>query len=247
MAFARIQKQRVADQVAEAIQEAILTGEYAPGDPLPSERDLAARFGVNRSSVREALHRLEAWRLIEIRQGGATLVQDVLATAGLQLLPQLIAPGGAPDPVFVQNLAEIREVLMAWTAGRAVQGATPEALEALRETLAALEAPDATAEQLRTHDLEFFRQLVLMTGNRVLLLFANVIRQVYLEHPELFLPIHQPGQFHTTHHREVLDALSRGDGPVAAAAMEAFARSARDLLGELGAPTAAAASEPEGT
>ena len=63
------------------------------------------------------------------------------------------SPGGAPDPGFGSNLAEIREVLMAWTAGRAVDGATPEAIDGLAITLADLETPGATAEELRAvHD-----------------------------------------------------------------------------------------------
>lgn len=230
MTFEPIRKQRVPDQVAEAIREAILRGDYAAGDPLPSERDLATRFGVNRSSVREALHRLEAWRLIEIRQGGATLVQDVLASAGLQLLPYLVAPGGAPDVRFVRELQEIRVLLMGWTARQAVRGADKAALGRLTALLAALAEPWSSEAALRQADMAFYQELVGMTGNRVLGLLANAIGQVYLEHPSLFLQIHRPGRFDVRHHREVLEALTRGDGEAAAVAMAAYARTAEALL-----------------
>lgn len=123
---------------------------------------------------------------------------------------------------------------MAWTAGRALSGVTDQTLADLAAILADLEDPDASADDLRTRDLDFFLTLVSMTGNRVLLLIANAIRHVYQERPTLFLPIHQPGGFDTRHHRRVIDALSRGDGAAASAAMEAFARSARRLLGEDG-------------
>jgi DNA-binding FadR family transcriptional regulator len=234
MNFAPIQKTRIAEQVADAIREAILTGGYQPGDALPSERELAARFQVNRSSVREALHRLEAWQLVEVRQGGATLVRDALAAAGLHLLPHLIAPGGAPDDGFIRDVVEIRELMMGWTAGRATAGATPEAIAELEAAVVDLEDPGASAARLRARDLDFFGQLVRMTGNRALLLFANAIRQVYQEHPELFLPIHEPGRFDTRHHRAVIEALSRGDGPAAAESLAAFARLAWALLGVSG-------------
>lgn len=54
----------LADEVAERIQAMILDGTLQPGDRLPAERELAEQLGVNRSSLREALKKLEQLRLI---------------------------------------------------------------------------------------------------------------------------------------------------------------------------------------
>lgn len=231
MPFEPIKKQRVAEQVADAIREAILSGRYRPGDPLPSERDLAATFGVNRSGVREALHRLEAWDLIEIRQGGATLVRDFLVTASTQLLPFLVAPGGTPDLAMLRDLQAMRVMLMAWMARQAAQATTPVGLTLLSDIVTDLERTDVDADWLRRRDFDFFDALVSMIGNRVLALVMNAIRQVYLQHPELFVNIHQPGQFHPEHHRRLVEALEAGDGAAAGLAMEAYAESAEAMLG----------------
>jgi GntR family transcriptional regulator, transcriptional repressor for pyruvate dehydrogenase complex len=51
-------------QVTAQIKEAILDGSLAPGEPLPTERDLSAQFGVSRTTVREALRALQAQGLI---------------------------------------------------------------------------------------------------------------------------------------------------------------------------------------
>ena len=97
MEFKPIKQQKIAEQIAAVLRDAIIKGTYRTGEPLPSERELATQFAVNRSSVREAIHRLEGWGLVNIRQGGGTMVRDVLASAGLQVLPYLLAPSGALD------------------------------------------------------------------------------------------------------------------------------------------------------
>lgn len=232
MTFEPIKKQRVPEQVADAIREAILSGRYRPGDPLPSERDLASTFGVNRSGVREALHRLEAWDLIEIRQGGATLVRDFLVTASMQLLPFLVAPGGTPDLAILRDLQAMRVMLMGWMARQAAAAPTPDGLAALCAIVTDLERTDVDAEWLRRRDFDFFDQLVAMIDNRVLALVMNAIRQVYLQHPELFVDIHQPGRFDPGHHRRLVEALESGDAAAASRAMEEYAGSAESLISQ---------------
>ena len=91
MSFAPVKRLKLAEQLASSIRSAIIQGTYGPGDTLPSERDLAGQFEVNRSSVREAILRLEAWGLVEVKQGGGTRVRDFLTSAGLQVLPFLTA------------------------------------------------------------------------------------------------------------------------------------------------------------
>ena len=58
------------DQIAEELILDVLTGSYRPGERLPSERDLAARFEANRGAVREAMKKLEQIGLAEISPGG---------------------------------------------------------------------------------------------------------------------------------------------------------------------------------
>jgi DNA-binding FadR family transcriptional regulator len=71
-----VPRAHVADAIFERLAGMILTGELAPGNPLPPERDLAERFDVSRIIVRSATHRLAELGLCRVRQGGATLVCD---------------------------------------------------------------------------------------------------------------------------------------------------------------------------
>ncbi len=74
----------------ETLCKKILSGEYAPGSRLPAERDLVSIYGVNRGAVREALNRLSQLRLVRTVHGGGSRVQDFRATAGLDLLINLL-------------------------------------------------------------------------------------------------------------------------------------------------------------
>jgi DNA-binding FadR family transcriptional regulator len=215
----------VADRLADSLRTSIVRGRMQPGDALPSERDLAERYAVGRSSVREALKRLETWGLVQVRHGGATRVRDFLLSAGIDLLPHLVEASGTPDPDILDDLHEVRAMILGYCAEQAAERADPASVARLDHLVRRMaEAPPAVQQEL---DYDFFQELVAITGNRVLALFANVVRDVYLAGRERFLAMYAPGTFSLEHHRAAVAAI-RGRDPVAAGrAMRRFARSAR--------------------
>src|SRR5437764_9428608 len=98
----------VPDQVFEQLREAILSGVYGPGERLPPQRALAAEFGVNMASVREALKRLEQLRLVDVRHGDATRVLDWRRSGGLEALVR----GERMDADLVRDLFAARRLLL---------------------------------------------------------------------------------------------------------------------------------------
>jgi GntR family transcriptional repressor for pyruvate dehydrogenase complex len=223
VSFTPIKRAKASDQVAGTIRDAIVSGDYAPGDPLPGERALAGQFGVNRSTIREALHRVEAWGLVEIRHGAGARVADFLATAGLQLLPFLLAPGGRLDPKWLIDLLELRVELLGFTAAQAARHADDAGISSLTATVDALDAA-TTVKELQERDYEFFDGLIAMSNNRVLALLSNAIRRVYLEHSTLFEAMYAAG-VDTTPHRATLKALQVHDQDAARKAMTAYGQS----------------------
>jgi len=218
--FKPVRRLKVAEQIAESIREAILGGSLDPGENLPSERELASQFEVNRSSVREAMLRLEAWGLVEVRHGGGTRVTDFLTTAGLSILPFLIAPAGQLDPEMLRDLLDLRRTLLGFTGARAAEHATPDQVQELERALEALEtagSPTATQEA----DFAFFEVLVDLSGNRVLGLLVNAFRRVYDTNRELFGGLYL-GDFDTEPHRKAVEAIRAGDAATAESAMEAY-------------------------
>jgi DNA-binding FadR family transcriptional regulator len=228
MSLEPVRKTTAAVQIAESIREALLRGDWKPGDGLPSERDLARTMGVNRSTIREALHRLAASGLVEIKQGGATRVSDFLVTGGLQLLPLLLSPRGQPDRALLGELLEMRTMILGWTA-RAVARARPsEAQLARLEQLAAEIGDPAISSQQRQHvDFEFFDELMKACPNRILQLLVAPLRQVHLQHREIFVETYAAGRFVSAFHRLTVEAIARGDDSAAGAAMEAYGKTAQ--------------------
>ncbi len=82
------------DGVTTRLRELILSGELPAGDRLPNERELAESLGVNRSSVREALKRLEFLELIEVRHGQGSFVRALSESSALQVIEALLADPG---------------------------------------------------------------------------------------------------------------------------------------------------------
>jgi len=225
-------KAGVADRLAASLRTAIVRGRLRPGDPLPSERELADQYEVNRSSVREAMHRLEAWGLVKIRHGGATRVSDFLLSAGLDLLPFLVEVDGPVDATVLRELHEIRAMLLGWCAEQAAEKADPASiarLEGLARQLVASRGRPSLSQEL---DYDFFEALVQITGNRPLLLFSNVVRAVYLRGRQRFLSLYAKEVFDPRHHERAVAAIRARDAVAAGAAMRAHATTALAAAGD---------------
>lgn len=108
MALQPVIRRSVPEAVFDQIATDVLSGELPAGSALPSERRLAEVFGVSRPAVREALKRLSAASLVEVRQGGVTTVRDFRRHAGLDLLPQLVFRDGELDAGVFRSILETR-------------------------------------------------------------------------------------------------------------------------------------------
>jgi fatty acid metabolism transcriptional regulator FadR len=220
----------VAERIARTLRSSIVKGRFRPGDALPSERELAEKYDVNRSSIREALKRLEAWGLVQIRQGGATRVTDFLLSAGLELLPHLMEAGSAVDPTILSDLHEIRAMLLGWCAEQAAEKADAASMARLDELVRKMVEAKGKPHALQELDYDFFQELITISGNRVMGLFSNVVRDVYLKGREHFVSLYAKGVFDPLHHKKTVEAIRERDPLAAAAAMRAHARSALESL-----------------
>lgn len=96
----------LSEQIYQQLLGAILRAELV--GTLPSERELAATFQVNRHAVREAVKRLQQARLVEVNQGGSTRVLTVHDNARLDLLPDLVVNRGPDDLSVARDVLEMR-------------------------------------------------------------------------------------------------------------------------------------------
>ncbi len=135
MNFQPIKPKKVSTQIADQIRSSILSGEFAPGDKLPPERELAEMFGVSRPSVREALNVLASSGLVQSYQGGGTVVMSLVDTTGSNTLSELIRV--QQDRAL--DVIEVRKCMESWTAWYAAERALPEDIRRLEEIINGME------------------------------------------------------------------------------------------------------------
>jgi GntR family transcriptional repressor for pyruvate dehydrogenase complex len=148
MRFKPIKPKKVSSQIADQIRESILAGDFAPGDKLPPERELAEMFGVSRPSVREALNILASSGLVMSYQGGGTVVLSLVDPNQGNTLSELIRS----QQERALEVIEVRKCMESWTAYYAAQRALPEDLRRMDEILTGMEKN--LAGQLPSEDLD---------------------------------------------------------------------------------------------
>ena len=212
-----VTRSSVPDQVFTRLCDLIVAGHYAPGERLPTQRTLAAEFGVNMASVREALKRLEQLRLVEVRHGDATRVCD-WRQSGLEALALL----GTVDAHVVRPLFEARRLLLREVARLAAQRRSDAQADQIAELAAAVAlADDDEAAQLA--DWAFAAVMVEAAGNLVFQLIANSVRELYLSHAELFSALVSRREELAPLYAETAAAIQAADADAAAAALERLA------------------------
>jgi DNA-binding FadR family transcriptional regulator len=198
------------EQVVRRLSADIAAGRLAPGERLPSERDLARALGVGRASVREALAALANQGLVETRPGSGSFVAAD-ATATLRGGPDLSHDASPSDVLEARALLEPAVARLA--ASRA--GADIE----VEDLLAAMEGP-LERERWSNADRLFHRRIAALTGNPVLLALADQIA-ARMDEP-LWQRLRDesvatPGRssVHAAEHRMIYEAIVDGDGAAA--------------------------------
>lgn len=168
------------DEIARTLRDDILRGRYAPGERLPSERDLAASAGANRSSVREALVKLEQLRLIEIRRGGGARVRP-LDRASLDVLVHLLELEDPPDLVLVEQWLDVHELVVAGAVRLAVERADEPQIAEARRLLARIASGRLSDSEVLTVMDQLAELISLASRNLVLRMVRNALRALFDE------------------------------------------------------------------
>ncbi|QPM72953.1 FadR/GntR family transcriptional regulator [Mycobacterium avium] len=222
MALQPVIRRSVPEAVFDQIATDVLSGELPAGSALPSERRLAEVFGVSRPAVREALKRLSAASLVEVRQGGVTTVRDFRRHAGLDLLPQLVFRDGELDAGVFRSILETRLRIGPKVAELAAEQHGPELAALLDDSLRRLEASRSAVEWHRG-TLEFWDHMVDSSGSIVFRLMYNPFRAAY-ERAVGVLAAAIPAEINRTDaYRALAQAICAGDA-------DETGRGAREVL-----------------
>jgi GntR family transcriptional repressor for pyruvate dehydrogenase complex len=167
-------RQRLSDSITAQIERLIVDGRLKPGDPLPSERDLAKHLGVSRPSLREALLVLESRGLVQARRGGGFGVTDVTGPTITDPLVHLLQG----HPSTIDDVLELRHGLECVAAYFAAIRATDADAKRLRVMAAAMKRRRATRDPLEDADLDVdFHMAIAEASHNVALL--HVMRGIF--------------------------------------------------------------------
>lgn len=208
-----IDRRKLYEQVAHNLEARILSGEFKPGDRLPTERDLQTQFGVGRPAIREALITLQRAGLIQIGNGmpaRVSLPSPAAVLAGLHPTVKQMLMADESQRYF----QHVRRFFECGIARDTAKQATPQQVESIRAALA--RNKEAVGEGDRDKaietDIAFHTALASVLGNpvitalneamaewliqlrRVALSAPNQVGRSYREHEAIFRAIeaHDP-------------------------------------------------------
>ena len=165
---------RLADGVLAELTAAILDGRLPEGSALPSEARLAARFGVSKQVVREAIRQLSALGVLEIGQGRSTRVRGMDA----EPLGRFWSFAVGATRQGLREAVEFRRLLEPPIAALAAERAIEDGVATLRAALARMEAALTDTSLWIEADLDFHESIARMAGNHLVELQMRGLRPV---------------------------------------------------------------------
>ncbi|MFB4282307.1 MULTISPECIES: FadR/GntR family transcriptional regulator [unclassified Nonomuraea] len=216
----------LADRVEGELRRAIGDGTWQPGDLMPAEGDLAGRYEVSRTVVREAISRLRAAGLVETRRGRGSFV---LARPAAQDFTHSVGTVRSLDDRL--HLLELRRGIEVEAAALAAARATPAALAAVDAALRRMATVRGSASDAVEADFAFHRAIAVATGNRFYLDLLDALGAAAITRPYAGTE-HDPGHLDQVlgEHRKIRDQISAADPLGAAAAMRTHLDASRTRL-----------------
>jgi GntR family transcriptional repressor for pyruvate dehydrogenase complex len=215
MGIAPIKSTRIYQEIVRQVKGMIAEGRLKSGDQLPPERDLAEKFVVSRTSVREALRALESLGLVEIRPGEGTFVREVSVDSLVEPLALVLRS----QREAIGELFEARRMIEPALAALAARRATPEdvgEMERILESQAKAIAAGGTGVE---QDAEFHAAIGAAAHNRAITRIAHAVMDLLRQSREEAL--NTPGRPDRSHndHRRLLAAIRARDEAAARQAM----------------------------
>ncbi len=198
--------QKISDQIVEQIRNAVLSGQFKPGDRVASEKELMSEFAVSKATLREALRVLEGMGLVEIRKGmsGGVFIAEVDMKTTIHSIINFLHF----KTVSVKDITMIRYFLEPHIAQLAASRIKPEDIEKLEKMI----SEDIGSQQtVISREIGFHRFLARMTENPILILIMdfidNILNDIKFQlklGPEFYLKVEKA-------HRAILECLKQGD------------------------------------
>ena len=219
--FSKIKKVPAYRMLAEAITEQILDGRMRAGAQLPTEAQLCAQFGVNRSTVREGTRVLEEANLLRRESAKRLLVSRPSCEEIGTLLERALLLHEISVNELMEAMYTLEPLMARLAAGRSRSGA----LEELEANVDATEAAVAAGESVVALDIEFHGIVATLSGNRALMLAREPMSRLFYHSFEVVMSsVAEAGTRLVTAHRSILQAIRKRNAGDAQAWMQKHVR-----------------------
>ncbi|MCC6472708.1 MAG: FadR family transcriptional regulator [Burkholderiales bacterium] len=229
--FRPLGRRKAYEEVADQIVAHIAGERLEVSRRLPTERELAAQFGVSRVVVREAIRVLELRGLLKVRKGpkGGIFVARDLERPILDSIASLLALGDAA----LEDLFEVRQLIEPHAAARVARIGTESDLESLRELVDEADRVHAAGGSIREINIELHCRIIRMAGNPVLAAVGETVLVLLARQLE---PVadRTPSDDALKMHKKLLVALRKRDAARARQIMSADIASVGKSYSQLG-------------
>ena len=218
-------------EIVESLSTSIREGVFKPGDKLPTETEIMARFDVSRTVVREALSRLQASSLVDTRHGIGTFVMASPAGRNFRIAEQDLS-----TVADVIQVLELRISLETEAAGLAAQRRSPTHLAAMQAALNAFQASMDHDSDAVPSDFQFHMEVARATGNQHFADLMTYLGTMIIPRTRVNTPQSAPEgrlsylQRVNGEHESIFIAIRNQDPDAARAAMRTHLANSRERL-----------------
>lgn len=207
-------KPNVSDMVYERLRNSIYSGEWKPGERIPSESKICEMMSVSRVSARAAISRMMGQGLVERRQGGGTYIRTCSCPDQFEpMIPYMLS--GRADRV---SMFEFRKIIEVESIGLAAMRADIGQIDQMQAAYEAM-AMAKSDELISRYDMQFHHLIAVATNNPVILRVFEIIQDTYLR-PMLDQNVAVMGAYGAVYHEKMIRAVERRDVAQAKRLME---------------------------
>lgn len=220
------QNKSITQQVEFQLTEAIRSGKYLPGSKIPTEFELCEMFNVSRTTVREAVKKMSARGIVNVKRGSGVYVQEISIKDASETLNMFFELSSNED-VILQTI-NTRLILEPALAAQAAKYRSEEHLTSLKKNMIAMRNCNLNDKEKETElDNDFHRTLLSISDNKVLSLLLSPIFNLMPKFKSIVYAKPMEGdilndkKIMLNHHEHILQAIINNDTEKASQAMRA--------------------------
>ena len=209
------QTEKLVDRVVDSFLKSVSSGEYVVGKKLPTQDILQKVYGVSRTTMREALKKLETMGIVSIRQGDGTYLNSPDMQADMNRLYPLLKL----NETDLDELMEARKILETKTAEMAAARATEEDIRMLQEVLADMERCRNQIDLYTENDSQFHLCIATAAHNSILYRFVKLIYEMMNAQQDEIARIPHLPNIPFAYHADIMESIKEHNSKQAAELM----------------------------